>query len=139
MKQILELTRKYDEIVRYLIVGLLTTVVSLCVYYACVFTFLNPQIGWQLQAANVISWIAAVTFAYAMSRKFVFQSEQKDWVKEAGAFYSSRLVTLAMDMVIMFLMVTMCGFNDKIAKLVVQVVVTVANYVLSKVFVFSRK
>jgi len=139
MKQILELMRKYDEIVRYLIVGLLTTVVSLCVYYTCVFTFLNPQIGWQLQAANVISWIAAVTFAYAMSRKFVFQSEQKDWVKEAGAFYSSRLVTLAMDMVIMFLMVTMCGFNDKIAKLVVQVVVTVANYVLSKVFVFSRK
>ena len=28
------------------------------------------------------------------------------------------------------------GINDKIAKLVVQVVVTVANYVFSKIFVF---
>lgn len=65
MKQINELMRQYGEVIRYLIVGALTTVISLCVYYGCVFTFLNPQIPWQLQGANIISWIAAVTFAYA--------------------------------------------------------------------------
>lgn len=138
MKQIRNLMRQYGEVIRYLIVGVLTTVVSLCVYYGCVITFLNPQIPWQLQGANIISWIAAVTFAYVMSRKFVFQSKRADWLKEAGAFYSSRLVTLIVDMAIMFVMVTICHMNDKIAKLVVQVVVIVANYVLSKMFVFSK-
>ena len=33
MKQINELMRQYGEVIRYLIVGALTTVISLCVYY----------------------------------------------------------------------------------------------------------
>ena len=128
--------KNYGEIIRYLIVGVLTTVVSLGVYYVCVLTFLNPQSALQLQAANVLSWIAAVTFAYITSRIYVFQSKRKDWLQEAAAFYSSRLLTLFMDMAIMFVMVTLCGMNDKLGKLVVQVVVTIANYIFSKLFVF---
>ena len=128
--------KNYGEIIRYLIVGVLTTVVSLGAYYVCVLTFLNPQSALQLQAANVLSWIAAVTFAYITSRIYVFQSKRKDWLQEAAAFYSSRLLTLFMDMAIMFVMVTLCGMNDKLAKLVVQVVVTIANYIFSKLFVF---
>ena len=128
--------KNYGEIIRYLIVGVLTTVVSLGVYYACVLTFLNPQNALQLQAANVLSWIAAVTFAYITSRIYVFQSKRKDWLQEAAAFYSSRLLTLFMDMAIMFVVVTLCGMNDKLAKLLMQVVVTIANYIFSKLFVF---
>ena len=128
--------KNYREIIRYLIVGVLTTVVSLGVYYVCVLTFLNPQSALQLQAANVLSWIAAVTFAYITSRIYVFQSKCKDWLQEAAAFYSSRLLTLFMDMAIMFVVVTLCGMNDKLGKLVVQVVVTIANYIFSKLFVF---
>ena len=128
--------KKYNEIIRYLIVGALTTVVSLGVYYICVLTVLDPHSSLQLQVANILSWIAAVTFAYIMSRIFVFQSKRKDWLQEAAAFYSSRMLTLFMDMAIMFVMVTLCGVNDKLAKLVVQVVVTVANYIFSKLFVF---
>ena len=132
------LFEKYEEIIKYLIVGVMTTVVSLAIYYGCVFTFLDPQIAWQLQAANILSWIGAVTFAYVMSRKFVFKSMREDWLNEASAFYSSRLATLVMDMAIMFVMVTFFGGNDKIAELVVQVVVTIANYILSKAFVFTE-
>ena len=128
--------KNYGEIIRYLIVGVLTTVVSLGVYYVCVLTFLNPQSALQLQAANVLSWIAAVTFAYITSRIYVFQSKRKDWLQEAATFYSSRMLTLFMDMAIMFVVVTLCGMNDKLGKLVVQVVVTIANYIFSKLFVF---
>lgn len=130
---------KYGEIERYLIVGILTTVVSLGTYYGCVFTFLNPENALQLQLANVLSWIIAVTFAYATSRIYVFQSKQENILREMATFYSSRLLTLFMDMAIMFIMVTLCRVNDKLAKLVVQVVVTVANYVFSKTFVFRRE
>ena len=130
---------KYGEIVRYLIVGILTTVVSLGTYYGCVFTFLNPENALQLQLANVLSWIIAVTFAYVTSRIYVFQSKQENILREMAAFYSSRLLTLFMDMAIMFIMVTLCRVNDKLAKLVVQVVVTVANYVFSKILVFRRE
>lgn len=131
-----EMYLRYEEIVLYLIVGILTTIVSLGVYYGCVFTFLNPENPLELQCANIISWVAAVTFAYFLNRKVVFKSSNKNYVAEAAKFYSSRVITLIMDMVIMFLMVTMLGLNDKIAKIVVQVVVTVGNYVFSKWLVF---
>lgn len=47
-------------------------------------------------------------------------------------------MTLLFDMGIMGLFVTILHFNDKTMKLVVQVVVTVLNYVLSKLFVFKK-
>ena len=126
------------EIVRYLIVGGLTTVVSLSVYYGCVLTFLDPKEPLQLQAANIISWIAAVTFAFFANRIFVFRSTGAGVLREAGAFYLARVGTLLMDMGIMFTGVTLMGYSDKVMKLVVQVVVTIANYVFSKLFVFRK-
>ena len=139
MNTIKTLYQKYKELINYLIVGGLTTVVSLGVYYGCVLTFLNPEVPVQLQAANVLSWIAAVTFAYFTNRKYVFESKNEKRLQEAAAFYGSRVTTQLLDMFCMFLMVTLMGWNDKVAKLIVQVLVTVANYILSKFLVFRKK
>lgn len=127
------------ETISYLVVGVLTTIVSLAVYYGLVLTILNPDNAVQLQIANIISWIAAVSFAYIANRKYVFRSKNPDILREAGSFFASRIGTLIMDMLLMFIMVTLLGVSDKIAKLVVQVVVTIANYVFSKLFVFRKK
>lgn len=128
---------KYKEIVNYLIVGVLTTIVSLATYYTCVLTVLDPQNPMQLQAANVISWIAAVTFAYFTNRKYVFESNDPNMLKEGSRFFASRIGTLLMDMGTMFLLVTILGMSDKIAKLIVQVIVTIGNYLFSKLLVFK--
>jgi len=130
---------RHREIIHYLIVGGLTTLVGLGVYYTCVLTFLDPEKALQLQAANIISWIAAVTFAYFTNRIFVFESKNPDMIREAAAFYTARLGTLLMEMALMFLAVTVIGFNDKPAKLAVQVLVIAANYILSKLLVFRKK
>lgn len=138
MDKIKELYFKYKEIINYLIVGVLTTVVSLTVYYGLVLTVLNPNNPLQLQAANIVSWICAVAFAYWANRKFVFESKSKEIAKEAGAFVTARIGTLVMDMVFMFVTVSLFGMNDKVAKLLDQVMVTIANYVFSKLFVFRE-
>ncbi len=138
MEQIKKLYEKYKELINYLVVGVLTTVVSLGTYYLCVFTILDPNSAIQLQIANILSWVAAVTFAYFTNRKYVFESQNEDMLGEAVKFYASRVSTLLMDMAIMFVGVTLLSFNDKIMKLVVQVVVTIANYIISKFFVFKE-
>ena len=130
--------KKYKEIINYLIVGVLTTVVSLASYYIIVSTVLNPNNAIELQIANIFSWICAVAFAYVTNRIFVFESKNPNKLKELTSFVGARLLTLGMDMFIMFLMVTLLHINDKIAKLVVQVVVTIANYVFSKLLVFKK-
>ena len=130
---------KIREIVRYLIVGVLTTVVSLGIYYLLVYTILDPSNAISLQIANVVSWIGAVLFAYVTNRKFVFQSKNAHVKKEALSFFGSRVVTLLMDMAIMFVGVSVFHYSDKWMKLVSQVVITILNYVFSKLFVFRKK
>ena len=138
MKKIISLYKNYEEIINYLIVGGLTTIVSLITYYACVLTFLNPKSAIELQIANIISWIISVSFAYITNRLFVFKSKSKNILKEISTFISARIITLFLDMLIMFLMVTCMGINDKISKIVVQVVVIILNYIFSKLFVFKK-
>lgn len=133
-----ELIRKYSEIIRYLIIGVLTTIVSLGIYYGLTLTVLNPEVALELQIANVLSWIGAVVFAYFTNKYYVFKDNSKS---KAGIikFFSSRLATLLIDMLLMYIFVTKLLFNDKIVKIIVQVVVVVSNYVLSKFFVFNNK
>ena len=126
------------EIILYLVFGVLTTVVSLAVYYFCVFAFLNPDNAIQLQIANILSWIAGVTFAYFTNRKYVFESKEENKLKEASKFVLARVATLLMDMAVMWLGVTILHGNDKIVKLISQVIVVVGNYVFSKLFVFVK-
>ncbi len=134
----LALYRRFREQINYLVVGGLTTLVSLGVYYACAGTFLNPENPLQLQAANVISWICAVAFAYFANRRYVFFSREENRLAEAGKFFLSRLTTLGMEMGVMALGVSVMGLNDRIVKLVTQGIIIVANYVFSKLLVFRR-
>lgn len=124
------------EVISYLVMGVLTTVVSLGIYYALIWTVLDPSIPLQLQVANVLSWIGAVIFAYITNRKYVFHSKNQNIMKELRDFVGSRLVSLLVDMAIMFVFVSLLKQNANIFKLVSQVVVIVLNYVLSKLVVF---
>lgn len=139
MEKIKELYMKYKEIINYLIVGGLTTVISLIVYYVAVYTVLDPNNAFQLQVANILSWIAGVTFAYFTNRKFVFESKEPNKLKEATKFVGSRVSTLLLDMLVMWLGVTVLAFNDKIMKIISQILVIIGNYVISKFFVFKKK
>lgn len=127
---------KLKEIFLYLLFGILTTIVALGVYYALVFTILNPENAFELQISNVISWIFAVFFAYFTNRKWVFESKNDNIPKEIIKFFSARIFSLLLDMLIMFVFVSFFKMNDKIIKLISQVVVILSNYVLSKFFVF---
>jgi putative flippase GtrA len=138
MKNLKKIYKQYAEIINYLIVGILTTIVSLGTYFICVHTFLNASSAIELQIANIISWIFAVLFAYITNRIFVFKSNNKNYLKEIFNFFASRLLTLLMDMLIMFILVTELSLSDTIGKLVSQVVVTIANYIFSKLFVFKK-
>ena len=118
------------EIIFYLIFGVLTTLVSLIVYYFCTLV--------QLQIANIISWVLSVAFAYVTNRRFVFESKNPNKLEEIIKFVSARLLTLLLDMFIMFVCVTILKFNDKISKLLSQVIIIISNYIFSKIFVFKK-
>ena len=139
MEKLRALFRKYRELIAYVIVGGLTTVVSMALYYGSTWAFLDGSDALQVQIANVISWIGAVAFAYVTNRVFVFQSHSTAVFREIVSFVSSRVLTLLLDMGCMWLMVTAIGVDHRIAKLVSMVLVTVGNYVISKLLVLKKE
>jgi len=138
--RMLELYKQKKEIVNYLIAGVLTTLVSLLTYYFVINILFTTKTALNIQVANVISWIVAVLFAYFTNKIFVFESGSKgnEAKKEFLKFVISRLFTLFMDMALMFIFVTLLRLDDTIVKLCVQIIIIVANYILSKIIVFRK-
>lgn len=139
MNKIFELYKKNKEVINYLIFGALTTVINLVIYFILTSLWLDASINLELQIANVIAWVVAVIFAYITNRKYVFDSQNKNKFKELVNFFMARVVTLVVDMLLMYIGVNLFKFNDKIVKIISQGIVIVSNYVLSKVFVFKKK
>lgn len=134
----IDIYKKYREIINYLIFGFLTTLVSLITYYLLTITILDVEVGFELQIANVLSWCIGVLFAYFTNRKYVFSSRNESKYKEFIKFLTSRISTLVLDMSIMFIFVSYLKYNDQIIKLVSQIVVIICNYLLSKIIVFKK-
>lgn len=132
IKLITKYYQKYQELINYIIVGGLTTIVSIGSY--ALFRILMYY-----QLANIASWICAVTFAYFTNRKYVFRSQNKNIFKEFYRFIILRLLSLVCDIAIMFFLVSFLGINDLISKIVVQFIVTALNYIFSKLFIFKNK
>lgn len=133
---------KQQEIWNYIIVGGLTTLIGLGSKWALLFTILDASNAFELQVAVVISWICAVIFAYITNRIFVFKSKNKNILKEITSFFGSRIVTLVLEMAIMFLFVTLLGLDSDIWvfiwTIVSQILIMIGNYLLSKLFVFKK-
>lgn len=128
---------KYKEIIWYLVFGILTTIVSLITYFLLTYTVIDVNNPFMLQIANIISWVTCVTFAYFTNKKYVFMQKEKS-IRVALTFYLSRLSTLLLDMLLMFILVTKLNMNDKICKLIIQIIIMILNYILSKLLVFKK-
>lgn len=138
IKKLKELWVKYEEIIAYLIVGVLTTIVSWAAKFLANFLLYDNTMyptSSQNLVLSIINWVAGVTFAYFTNRKFVFKSHEP-MAKEAPKFVLSRVSTLILDAVVMQVLGA-CGVNVVIATFISAVLVMIGNYVFSKIFVFK--
>ena len=131
--KLLNLYKKYKEIINYLIFGGLTTLISIVTY--AIFTKVF-HIDYLI--SNILSWIIAVLFAYITNKIFVFESKSKKNIKEITSFFFFRVVSLIMEMIILYVFVDMLHIDDLVTKIIAQVIVIVSNYVFSKEFVFKK-
>lgn len=135
----------YDnpEVWNYLIVGGLTTVLNIITKLLLLKTVFDQTNGVELQLAEIVSWVVAVTFAYVTNRLFVFKSKNKNIFKEVINFIGGRVFTQLIQMLIMFIFVTLLTLNSDgwvlFFTLLCQVMQIVLNYVISKVIVFNKK
>lgn len=125
------------ELFRYIIVGFLTTVIGLGLYYTLTYTILSPSIELELQVANIISWVISVSFAFFANKLFVFKDYGKV-LKEMLVFYLGRIGSLVAEMALMHILVYVVLVNHRLSKIFAQGVVIIMNYVISKYMVFKN-
>lgn len=119
------------EIISYLIVGILTTIISISTYFLFSHFILTSKSTLIVEINNIISWTAAVFFAYIANIKYVFKTNG-NIIK----FISSRIFTLLIEMILMYILIVI--IDDFISKIITQFIVIVLNYILSKKIVFKK-
>ncbi len=156
------------EIFRYLIFGVLTTVVSMGSNFGVLWggkllfgieDTVSAAYFAVFTASKIISWVCAVLFAFFTNKKWVFRDKVAGGagvMRQLLVFSGGRLITLGLDYVlnISFLWIMtalsltflegLFGFslesiNELIAWLATQFFVVAANYFLSKWLVFRKK
>lgn len=129
------LYERYKEVLLYILFGGVSTVVSIGSFVLCL------MLGMHELIANVISWVLAVSTAYATNRTWVFGSRAKGkafW-KEMAAFFSGRVLTLLMEEGILLVFVTWLQLPGTWVKVAAQIAVLVGNYFISKLIIFKKK
>lgn len=137
MDKLKALFHRYYDILVYLVFGVLTTVVNYMVYLPC-----YNLLGLSSAVSNVIAWAAAVAFAYATNKPFVFHSH--DWsaktvIPELTKFVGTRLGSGGLETLILLVFVDLLKGNGNLWKLLTSVLVVVLNYIGSKLLVFRKK
>ena len=139
--RILELMKKYKEVILYFIFGVATTVVNWISYAA-----LNMA-GADMNISNIIEWFLAVIFAYVTNKIFVFESKSMKLsvlLPELMKFFGARVVTGLVEIIGLPILVyiglrqTILGVDGFVAKILISVIVIVLNYVFSKTLIFKN-
>ena len=142
IEKIKALCVKHREILVYLIVGVLTTIVSWAAKFLWNFLFYagtsTPTVV-QNTILSVVENASGIAFAYPTNRRWVFQSKNPNILAEAGSFVGSRLATMGMSWLLNLLLTNALGIPMAVSTIVSAVFVVIANYLISKLLVFRGK
>lgn len=128
---------KVKEIVLYIFFGALTTFINMAVFWL----FTSP-VPVNVLAANIVAWVAAVIFAFFTNKSWVFGDRQTgaaEYLRQAGTFFSGRLMTLIFEEAVLLIFVSWLGFGEMLIKIIATIGVLILNYIISKLFVFNKK
>ncbi|WP_461240931.1 GtrA family protein [Paucilactobacillus sp. N302-9] len=130
----IKLFKKYQSLIAYAFFGGVTTLVNLGVFW------LLTHLHWNYQLANVIAWFLSVLVAYLTNKVWVFASHYttvKAFLIEFVEFYFFRALTLVLDIIILYVGITLMHQNEMLVKLIDNILVIIVNYVFSKWYIFK--
>lgn len=129
-----ELLVKYKSFIRFAIVGVINTIVTILVNMLCNNVFnIHYQISW------VIAYAAGVTNSYIMNKLWTFESKGGNkTTTEMLQFVAVNLVSLAATSLGLKYFVDNMGINKNLAQLPTIVISQFINYFGYKLWVFKK-
>lgn len=134
--KLISIAKMYKMQIMYLFFGVLTTVINILLY-----TILRLIGHIDISISYWVSWFFAVLFAYITNKIWVFESKNISFklvVKEIISFYVARLLTGIIGNAILYFGSIILKQNDIIWNIIQNIFVIIANYVLSKLYIFKK-
>lgn len=139
-KKFMNFATKYEEIISYVLVGLVTTAFAWSAQFLWNFlAYNNPSHPTSSQnfVLSIVNWTSVVVFGFFVNRKYVFKSENSI-LTEAWKFVLSRITTLVLDLILRQIM-GYIHINIYVSTVLIGTIVMATNYIISKIFVFTKK
>lgn len=130
------LYKKHKEMLLYLFFGGLSFCVSIATYVMFSVLFVIDEL-----ISNVLSWIITVAFAFFTNRIWVFEAPTdslNSFIRQIGKFYAGRIITLAIEEVILLIFIMILCLESIPVKIGAQMIVIVLNYIVSKLLIFKK-
>ena len=129
--------RKYSDFFVYMIFGAMATAINTFGY-----AFLYEVVHIPNVMSTVLALIVTIIFAFFTNKVFVYRS--KGWKpsqlwKEASGFLLCRTLTGIFDVVFMYVSVDVMDLIPVLMKFIAAIFVGIANYLVGKLLIFSRK
>lgn len=119
------------QFIKFGIVGVSNTLISLLIYYILVYFKVNYII------ANTIGFIVSVLNAYYWNNKYVFCKSEKSNLKPLIKTFASYGVTFMLSTVLLIIMVNYLNISEMIAPILNLIVTIPLNFLLNKFWAFK--
>ena len=123
--------KSFMQFVKFCLVGVSNTLISLAVYY--VFVIIDARL---YIIGNAVGFVVSVLNAYFWNSKFVFDKKDEK-VKTVVKTFIAYGTNLIIGTVLLYLFVDVCGLSEFIAPLLNLIVTIPLNYVLNKFWVMK--
>ncbi|KPU45260.1 hypothetical protein OXPF_11520 [Oxobacter pfennigii] len=122
------------KIFKYLILGVITTIINFCVFSLCLI------IGMHYMVSNFTAFVISVLFAYFTNKKWIFSDSntEKLYFPESIKFIGARIFTLVLESIILYIFIKKMSLNEYGVKVAANIMVVIINYILSEFIVFKK-
>lgn len=96
------------------------------------------KLGFEYQTANLISWFVTVLLSYIVNKLFVFNSSSVITLKEIALFFGSRICSLVVELIILFILYDWLKFGVTSSKIASHGTALIINYFLSKILFLKK-
>lgn len=119
------------QFIKFGLVGISNTLISLMVYYLFLFLDCNYL------ASNIIAWLVSVLNAYFWNNKYVFKNDVF-WIKGLFKTYASYGLSFVLSMLFLWFLVEILSISQMIAPVLVLLITTPMNFIMNKYWTFRR-
>lgn len=129
-----ELDALLRQFIKFGLVGVSNTVVSMVVYY--IVLFIDPKL---YMLGSILGTIVSIANAFYWNDKFVFSGNRQDWrskLKRLGKTYISYGGTSILSNVLLWVEVAFFGVSRAVAPIVNLLVTIPLNFIINKLWTF---